>query len=631
MRQCFVKYTFAVLFSLISVFPAAANQPDKSDSSNPKIDLLLKKAYSLIQIATNHDTVVTLLNEAEKLIKLPEDKHDVLNITLLKGLAEFYNSNYEQAVEMYYDVLDQAEQSGDSIAIAKADHYLGRVFDEMEDYDEAISYFQKSIKICQTVHDTAFLAKTFQNIAISYQNKKELEKAIEFNKKAEQLARLRNDTTMIIDVTNNFGTIAYDQKKLDKALDFYQKALDLYQKIKSRQGIAMAYNNIGLVYLDKAEYPKSLGYFKKSLNLATELKMYDFIGDIYSNLTIYYAAVKDYKNAYHYYDEYNIVYDSLVGEKKTKMIRLIQTKYQLHKTRRDMEDLKQKNQVQLQSIDNAKSIQVYLTTITLIVILLMVTTIYLLLKEKKLAAELKIKTKELHDLNVTKDKFFSIIAHDLRNPFNILVSYTNLLKTDFESFSNEELKQVINDLNNASENGYNLLQNLLIWTRSQTNRIHIYKTNFRLLEIFEQVHALIEYNLIAKNQKLTADIDQNLIVFADKDMISTVFRNLIFNAIKFSEKGSEIQVKASAIDSTIRVDVIDAGIGISPETIKNLFRLDNNHSTIGTNGEPGTGLGLVLCREFVEKNGGKIWVESELGKGSVFSFTVPAKEFEIWR
>ncbi len=623
MRQCFIRHTFVGLFCLILVLSGFANQPNKSTIQRQKISLLINRANKLVHVATNHDTVSSLLNQAEKLIKMPEDTHQAINILLVKGLNEFYNSNYEQAAEMYYDALGQAEQSKDSILIAKADEYLGRIFDEMEDYDEAIVYFQKSLKICQSINDTAFLAKTFQNIAISYQNKKDLEKAIEFDKKADQLARLRKDTLMIIDITNNFGTIAYAQKNPDKALSFYQEAFALYQKTKNEQGIAMAYNNIGLVYLDKKEYPKSLEYFEKSLKLATHLKMYDFIGDIYSNLTIYYAEIKDYKNAYHFYDQYNIVYDSLAGEKKSKMIRQVQAKYQLYKTHRDMEDLKQKNQVQLQSINNAKSVQIYLTAITLIVILLMITTIYLLFKEKKLARMLKTKTDELRELNVSKDKFFSIIAHDLSNPFSILVSYTNLLKTDFESFSTAELQQVIVDLNNASENGYNLLQNLLLWTRSQTNRIHIYKTSLNFFDLFEQVKAVVEYNLISKNQKLIAEIDPALTVFADKDMVSTVMRNLIFNAIKFSKNDSDIKLKASVAGLDLQIDVIDTGIGISPESLKKLFRLDNNCSTTGTNGETGTGLGLVICREFIEQNGGKIWAESQLGKGSVFSFTIP--------
>lgn len=497
------------------------------------------------------------------------------------------------------------------------------VFDELEDYDEAIQLFEKSLEISTLQKDTAQIARSYQNIAISYQNKKDLVKALEYNKLAHHLAILRKDTTMIIDVTNNFGTIAYDQHKIDESLEYYWKALGLYQKINDQHGIALSYNNIGLAWLDKKDYKMSLQYFMKSLKLANELKMYDFAGDIYSNLTVYYEELKDYKNAYFYYHKFNEVYDSLIGEKKNKTIRQIQAKFNQDKNIREMENLKQTNQDQLDSIHSARLIQIYLVTIALLVVGLFVALFYLFYKEKRLANELKNKSVELRELNISKDKFFSIIAHDLKNPFSVLVSYTSLLKSDLKLFSEGELKQIISDLNSASENGFNLLQNLLLWTRSQTNRIHVFKTNFQLIEIIENVKALVDLNLIDKDQRLEIETENNLMVYADKDMVATVLRNLIFNAVKFSPKGSLIMIKAFSTDSYVQIDVIDNGVGIPSGSIGKLFSIENNSATHGTEGETGSGLGLVLCHEFVVKNNGKIWVESTPGKGSVFSFTLP--------
>ncbi len=615
---------FSLMILLGSVTFGYANQNDSISGDNAQFDLLIKKAIRLLPIATNHDSVDGLINIADHLAKTSKNLHQSVQILIIKGQNEFYSNNYEDAVDIYFKALDQAEQSKDSIPLAKVSLCLGIVYDELEDYDEAITFFQKAIKISQSIKDSSLITKTYQNIAISYQNKKDLIKALEYNEKANELAILKKDTTMLIDVINNFGTIAYDQKNLVKSLDYYTKALNLYQTINDRKGIALAYNNIGLVYLDKSEYEKSIGYFNKSLALAKELKMHSFIGDIYSNLTIYYEQQKDFKKAFYCYDRFNAISDSLAGEKKNKMIYQVQAKYKLGKNTRELEALKMKNQSQLDAIDSAKSSQFYWVAITILVVVLMIATFYLLFKEKKLATELKVKTNELHELNVSKDKFFSIIAHDLKNPFNVLVSYTSILKTDLNLFSQEQLEQIISDLNDASESGYNLLQNLLLWTRSQTNRIHILKKNFILSDIFNEVKALAELNLSAKGQTLSMEIDPKLGVYADKDMVSVVLRNLIFNAIKFSVKGSAIYLKASFAGSTVRVDVIDSGIGIAAETIGKLFAIDKNTSTHGTEGEPGTGLGLVLCKEFVEKNDGSIWVESKLGEGSVFSFVLPA-------
>lgn len=627
MGRCFAIYM--LLFCLVAVSRGYSKTEDRELSGNTSdFKQVIERVKKLIPLATNHDTVVILLDKADQMAKTANNVNSSNLVLLYRGQNEYFSSDYENAINYFYQAIDNAEKQNDSVLLARVNLNLGMVYDELEDYDVAHSYFLKSIDICTQINDSQTIAKAYQNIAICYQNKQDLAKAIEFNEKANQLALLQKDTLMIIDVTNNFGTIAYAQKDLVNSLNAYEKALSLYQKINDRKGIAMAYNNIGLVYLDQKQYPKALDYFQKALALASELKMSSFVGDIYSNLTIYYKELKDYKNAFNCYDRFNIIYDSLAGEKKNKMIYQIQVKYKLGQNNRELEELKQKNITQEDLIDSAQSTQIYLVIITGLVVLLMGVTFYLLYKEKKLANELKTKTRELSEMNASKDKFFSIIAHDLKNPFNVLVSYTSILKTDLNMFTQEQLQQIISDLNKASENGFNLLQNLLLWTRSQTNRIHILKTNFILKKIFTEVKELADLNMLDKEQRMTMDIDPNLMVYADKDMISAVLRNLVFNAIKFSEKGSEIYLRANRAGSEVRIDVIDSGVGIPDENIKRLFTIDKSATTQGTEGEMGTGLGLVLCKEFIEKNDGKIWVESKVGKGSVFSFIIPAGKDE---
>ena len=612
-----------LLLFLISISSISTIYANVASESNPEFEILIRKANLKVRDIASRDSIKQILSEASVIATQSKSPWQRISILEISGIVEYYSNNYSQALEIEYQALSQAEQENYADLIAKINFNLGRIYDKIEEYDEAIRFFNNSLKYSLSINDTILLAQTYQNLAGSFQNKNDLEKALEFNDLAYQLAAQKNDTAMIVDITNNYGTIAYIQKKLDESLGFYTKALGFYTKANNRKGIAFTYNNIGLVYLDKKEFSKSLHYFEKSLALAKELKLYDFSGDIYGNLTMYYKEMKDYKNAYLFYEKYNVVLDSLFGEKKSRMVKEIQAKYQLAKSQRDLEEMRLKNQTQLKTIDKAKVRLVFLVGITVVVIILMAFTISLLLKERRLAGELKEKTEELHELNISKDKFFSIIAHDLKNPFNILVSYTSILKTDIDLFSKDELNKVIADLNHAAENGFNLLQNLLLWTRSQTNRIHIYKTRFNLTECLKNVQGLVELNLIAKDQKLNMEIAPEFMVFADKEMVSTVLRNLVFNAMKFSPKGSEIKVIASLSDLMARIDVIDFGVGISPEGLKNLFLLTKNTSSAGTDGEPGTGLGLVICKEFIEKNNGEIWVESKEGEGSVFSFSIP--------
>lgn len=232
--------------------------------------------------------------------------------------------------------------------------------------------------------------------------------------------------------------------------------------------------------------------------------------------------------------------------------------------------------------------------------------------------------KRLKELNITKDKFFSIIAHDLRNPIGILMNYSELLLMSFNRFDKEKKIKYITTINESSKLTFRLLENLLEWSRTQSNRIEFVPELFNLSHVITENINLLTINANNKNLFLQSDVLDDHEVFADKNMITTVIRNLISNAIKFTKNGG-ISVYSDKYDNYIKISITDTGEGIEKENIKKLFTIEDNISTKGTDGERGTGLGLILCKEFVEKNGGKIWVESEVGKGSTFYFTLSTK------
>lgn len=229
----------------------------------------------------------------------------------------------------------------------------------------------------------------------------------------------------------------------------------------------------------------------------------------------------------------------------------------------------------------------------------------------------------LRELNATKDKFFSIIAHDLRSPFNSILGLSEMMvkqarENDFEGMS--EYAEIIRT---SSQHAMNLLINLLEWSRSQTGRIEF---SPEYIDVFTQINEVSQLLAESANQKSIAilkQIPRNTLVFADKAMLGIILRNLISNAIKFSHPGGEITISAEKKDVELLIAVEDHGVGIKNLGLEKLFRIDQTYSTLGTQNEMGTGLGLILCKEFVEKHGGRIWVESELGKGSKFSFAIP--------
>jgi len=232
---------------------------------------------------------------------------------------------------------------------------------------------------------------------------------------------------------------------------------------------------------------------------------------------------------------------------------------------------------------------------------------------------------KLEELNATKDKFFSIIAHDLKSPFNSILGFSNLLMEEIQQQDYEKVGEYAEIIQKSSLRAFDLLINLLDWSQSQTGKIKFVPENIEMVSLIQEVVELLADSARQKLITVTQSLPSAFCTFADKAVIKTILRNLITNAIKFTHSGGQIVISAARKKDVWILSIEDNGIGINNNALVNLFHIEKNVSTLGTNMEKGTGLGLVLCKEFVEKHGGEIWVESVEGKGSKFSFTIPAK------
>jgi signal transduction histidine kinase len=246
------------------------------------------------------------------------------------------------------------------------------------------------------------------------------------------------------------------------------------------------------------------------------------------------------------------------------------------------------------------------------------------INERKLAEQqIKDKNEELQKLNAEKDKFFSIIAHDLRSPFNGFLGLTQLMAEELPTMTIDQLQKIAVSMRNSASKLFNLLENLLEWSRIKQGLIPFVPVNLELSQLIKDSTEIILENADKKDINLSIDIPDNCIVFADKNMLQTIVRNLVSNAVKFTARGGKINITAKSLSSdTVEVSINDTGIGMKKEFLENIFRIDTDTNRKGTEGEPSTGLGLLLCKEFVEKHGGKIWAESEEGKGSIFKFSL---------
>lgn len=244
-------------------------------------------------------------------------------------------------------------------------------------------------------------------------------------------------------------------------------------------------------------------------------------------------------------------------------------------------------------------------------------------ERKKQESQLRKYTAELSKLNADKDLFISILAHDLSNHFSSIIGFLDILKDNFPKFSAEETEDQINIIHKSANTAFSLLQDLITWTKTQSGFIHFEPAIFKLLTICDEVRNNLDYYAKGKNISLQCQIPADLTVKADIQKLKTILRNLISNAIKFTPEKGKITIIAEKNENETIITVSDNGVGIEPATQAKLFKDFKTFSTNGTKGEKGTGLGLLICKMYVEKHDGKIWVESTPGKGSNFKFTLP--------
>jgi signal transduction histidine kinase len=250
-----------------------------------------------------------------------------------------------------------------------------------------------------------------------------------------------------------------------------------------------------------------------------------------------------------------------------------------------------------------------------------------ILRRRQTSEEIKRKNEELQLLNAEKEKFYGIIAHDLRSPFASLLGFSKILEEELPKMTREQIQKIAGTLRKSATNCYSLLENLLDWSQLQRGLITYNPEPVLLMPKVMTDTAMIMESANKKGIDLSYNIPEDLIVFADENMLGGILRNLASNAVKFTLKGGKVDIAAKPISNEwVEVSFKDTGVGMSKEMIRNLFLADVNTSRRGTEGEPSSGLGLIICKEFIEKHNGRLWIESNEDKGSAFYFTLPSKE-----
>ena len=398
---------------------------------------------------------------------------------------------------------------------------------------------------------------------------------------------------------------------------------------------AASSNYIGTVDGNLVDSKAKLGFragadfhFKKAIDISKRTGLNIELNIAYEGLEALYKATNEKGKSITFQSLSNNMKDSLYNDSILKRMNTLEADYEAKSKQSEIELLKRESELNNLQRQEERRVRNFLLAFSALLLALFAVVVYFFIKNKRIANALEKQNKEiilqkeqLTQLNNVKDRFFSIISHDLRNNLTSMKLYFELISNKNYKASDE--KHLTGEIASSVNNTIDLLENLLVWASEQIKGKAINIVKLNMYDIANDNVALLSGNAAQKNIELENLVDEDTYAYGDLDTINLVVRNLISNAIKFTHEGGSVSISSQMKDDFIHISVLDNGVGISTEKIPLLFTQYKNNSTKGTGNEKGTGLGLMLCKEYVEKNKGQIWVESEQGKGSCFQFSLP--------
>jgi signal transduction histidine kinase len=575
----------------------------------------------------NFTQSIKFYNQALKIFNQLNDSAWIGKITNNIAVSNWGLGNSNEALEFYQISLKIKKERGDLHGVSNILNNIGLIYQDWGLYDEAYTWHKQALDIAIDIKSYLGLAYSYSNLGKYYENKKEYEKSLTHHKLGYENLLLKNNMSR----SNSFflksiGDVYREMGKLDLALSSYKESLEQAQIINNKNRIAIAEYRLGETYFTLNKIDSANKYINRSYNKSMLLNYDNLIKDNEFILSAIEEKKGNISKALKYFKSASAMKDSTFNQEKIAKFTDLQVKYYLEQKSQENILLRVNNEMNELVIKEQKYIRNFLVISGVFILIILVVISKSRTTFKKLNAKLNKSEKELLEINDNKDKFFTIISHDLRSPFGGLLGMTDMLVSDYNELSSDEIKEMIKIIKHSSNNIYELLNGLLEWARTQTGRME-YK--FENLDLFENAMRAINFlktNAFDKYIKIENEIKEKTFAFADENATSTILRNLVSNAIKYSNPGGIVEISSENIDNQVVISVSDNGVGMSEEDMNKLFKIEFRHTTVGTNKELGTGFGLVLCKELVEKQGGKIWVESELRKGSKFVFTLPLIE-----
>jgi signal transduction histidine kinase len=507
-------------------------------------------------------------------------------------------------------------------------HNIGGVFKELGQYERAVDYYKLSLKISKEIGDKEGEPYYYSEMGDVYIRKKQYDSALQSLTYSLKLARQMKLTINDLEpsVMLNIAKTYLLLNQATSSLSYYDSAFNSFEKNKNQYGLAQVDLGKGMVLMKEKKFAEAQQLIEKSAVTAHQLNAWTLEMECYENLSKLLEEKADFRKSLDYFRRYEQLKDSLFSQGMQAKLLQDQIQFETASKEDQINQLTKLEQLRIGEIKKQEilnNILVVAVALTGILLFAVYRSGQRRIKINKLLLEhqeeIKKRSIELEQLNKVKDKFFSIISHDLRSPINALTGILDLM--DKNQISPDEFIKLNKELRIQFNHTKTLINNLLDWTLLQMDKLKIQLEKIDLSRLVDENIKMLT-SLHLKEIKVNNLIAPTTFALGDTNMINLVLRNLLTNAIKFSEAGQLIEIACKKEGADHIISVKDNGVGINPDIQHLLFEKTTGYSTRGTANEKGTGLGLILCKEFVERNGGKIWLESEIGKGSTFYFTV---------
>lgn len=579
-------------------------------------------------VATIMGDFTTALTYFNRYLQSARKLNDSLSIAkALNNIGQDYTNLGEYDDSYYYITRSYkiARSLQDSLLQAVCLQNLGQVFKELGQYDIATNHFAISSKLSKQIGDQdgeAYIENEFGGL---YLSKKDFLRAEKSLSRALHVIRERKINVIEPETLTKLAELRLEQKEFDNSLAYYDSANQLYAVSKNMFGMATTNLGKGKVLLQQRKFPESFELIDEALSSAKLLNARILEIDCYEQLSLLAEQRGDFKMSLNYHKNFKAMRDSLFNQDFAEKL-FQDLRFETEAKDSEIAELSLARSLQAREIKRQSFIRNILAVSASLTAVLLFSVYRSGRRRKRInrlllehQTEIKKRSVELEQLNQVKDKFFSIISHDLRSPINSLSGILDLM--DKDQIKPQEFARLVKELKIQFNNTKTLINNLLDWALLQMDKLKIQPERINLKQLVDENFRLLS-SLHLKDIGMINHLPENLYASADLNTINLVFRNLILNSIKFTEDGGKIWIEAQVKESEIVVSISDNGVGIAPEVQSFIFEKTPGYSTRGTANEKGTGLGLILCKEFVERNGGKIWFRSEVGNGSTFSFTL---------